>query len=213
MECCKLKFAAKISGVRLGGGMRYTESLLQRLGIEPDGCPGKDLLKGIINSFCGPLAKLVILKSFTEKDDGSTKEDNKSEFGSGMPYGIDVPVELRDWIFALEGTEGIGDWTCRRTSNLVPREVKFWQAAIRNLYLRGKHSGQSKLKSAKKASQKREYPFEYFMSRVEGLQAIRPHLRNPATGNGTTQGHQTGSAIASTNQGTDVEATMFTSSK
>jgi hypothetical protein len=68
VECCKLKFAAKISGVRLGGGMRYTEYVLQRLGIMPDGCPGKVLLEGIINSFSRPLAKLLKLYTVTNKD-------------------------------------------------------------------------------------------------------------------------------------------------
>ncbi|KAM0845720.1 hypothetical protein ACQ4PT_056188 [Festuca glaucescens] len=211
VECCKLKFAAKISGVRLGGGMRYTEYVLQRLGIMPDGCPGKILLEGIINSFSRPLAKLLKLYTVTDKDDVSSKEGEESEFGMGMPYGVDVSVELRDWIFALEGTEEIGDWACRRTCNRIPREVKFWQAAIRNLHLRGKHSGRTKPNSAEKASQKTEYPYECFTARVEGLQAIRPHLRNPATGNGTAQRHQAGRTLVSSDQGTDIEATMVTS--
>ncbi|KAK1609227.1 hypothetical protein QYE76_032900 [Lolium multiflorum] len=211
VECCKLKFATKISGVRLGGWTRYTEYVLQRLGIMPDGCPGKVLLEGIINSFSRPLAKLLKLYTVTDKDDVSSKEGDESEFGMGMPYGVDVSVELRDWIFALEGTEEIGDWACRRTCNRIPREVKFWQAAIRNLHLRGKHSGRTKSNSTEKASQKTEYPFECFTARVEGLQAIRPHLRNPATGNGTAQRHQAGSTLVSSDQGTDIEATMVTS--
>ncbi|KAM0845719.1 hypothetical protein ACQ4PT_056188 [Festuca glaucescens] len=48
-------------------------------------------------------------------------------------------------------------------------------------------------------------------ARVEGLQAIRPHLRNPATGNGTAQRHQAGRTLVSSDQGTDIEATMVTS--
>jgi hypothetical protein len=75
--------------------------------------------------------------------DVSSKEGDESEFGMGMPYGVDVSVELRDW-------------ACRRTCNRIPREVKFWQAAIRNLHLRGKHSGRTKSNSAEKASQKTE---------------------------------------------------------
>jgi hypothetical protein len=48
--------------------MRYTEYVLQRLGIMPDGCPGKVLLEGIINSFSRPLAKLLKLYTVTNKD-------------------------------------------------------------------------------------------------------------------------------------------------
>ncbi|CAM0911074.1 unnamed protein product [Alopecurus aequalis] len=103
----------------------------------------------------------------------------------------------------------VGKAPCTKS---VPREVNFWQAAIRNLHLGGKHSGQTKLNITEKASQETEYPFECFTARVEGLQAIRPHLRNPATRNGTTQGKKAGSALASSDhQGADVEATMVTS--
>jgi hypothetical protein len=67
VECCNLKFAAKISGVRLGGGMRYTEYVLHRLSIMPDGSR-KGFFEGIINSFSGTLAKRRILCTFTDKD-------------------------------------------------------------------------------------------------------------------------------------------------
>jgi hypothetical protein len=59
LEYHSLNVSAKISGVRLGGGMSYTESLLHRFGIlGPDGGPGEGLLKGVRDLSSGPLAKL-----------------------------------------------------------------------------------------------------------------------------------------------------------
>lgn len=59
MECHCLTVSSKISDVRLGGGMNYTEALLHRFGIfGEDGGPGEGLLKGINNLSSGPLANL-----------------------------------------------------------------------------------------------------------------------------------------------------------
>lgn len=59
MECHSLNVSAKISGVRLGGGMNYTEALLHRFGIIGlDGGPGEGLTKGLENLSSGPLANL-----------------------------------------------------------------------------------------------------------------------------------------------------------
>lgn len=58
-ECHTLNVSACISGVRLGGGMNYAETLLHRFGIlGPDGGPGKGLSKGLDNLRAGPLSKL-----------------------------------------------------------------------------------------------------------------------------------------------------------
>lgn len=58
-ESHSLSLSACVSGIRLGGGMNYAESLLHRFGIfGPDGEPGKDLLKGLENVSSTPLAKL-----------------------------------------------------------------------------------------------------------------------------------------------------------
>lgn len=58
-ECHSLNVSACISGIRLGGGMNYTEALLHRFGIlGPDGGPGKGLSKGLDNLQAGPLSKL-----------------------------------------------------------------------------------------------------------------------------------------------------------
>lgn len=58
-EVHTLNLSASISGVRLGGGMNYSEALLHRFGVlGPDGGPGNGLSKGWENLQTGPLAKL-----------------------------------------------------------------------------------------------------------------------------------------------------------
>jgi len=69
MECHSLNVSAKVSGVRLGGGMTYTESLLHRFGIlGPDGGPGEGLLRGLKDLSSGPLAKLFKSSHLTEEE-------------------------------------------------------------------------------------------------------------------------------------------------
>ena len=59
IESHSMNASASISGVRLGGGMNYTEALLHRFGIlTPDGGPGLKLRKGLENIQSGPLSKL-----------------------------------------------------------------------------------------------------------------------------------------------------------
>lgn len=59
LESHSLNVSASVSGVRLGGGMNYTEALLHRFGIlGPDGAPGMGLTKGLENLQKGPLSKL-----------------------------------------------------------------------------------------------------------------------------------------------------------
>lgn len=59
VECHSLNVSACISGIRLGGGMNYAESLLHRFGIlDADGGPGKGLSKELEILRAGPLSKL-----------------------------------------------------------------------------------------------------------------------------------------------------------
>lgn len=59
MECHSLNVSACIAGVRLGGGMNFTEALLHKFGIlGPDGGPGEGLSRGLEHLSAGPLSKL-----------------------------------------------------------------------------------------------------------------------------------------------------------
>ncbi|KAG8043594.1 hypothetical protein GUJ93_ZPchr0458g22720 [Zizania palustris] len=213
MECHSLSVSAKVSGVRLGGGMSYTESLLHQFGIlGPDGGPGEGLLRGLKDLSSGPLAKLFKSSHLTDKEDemsSSKDHDYNSKFELGVPDDLDVSIELRNWLFALEGTEG-GDWFSPHGSDHISREEKCWHTTFKNLHVSGRSSDQSG--SADKVVYKRALPIERFTAGIEGLQAIKPRLRDQLIGNGTSNNLQTGNVFDNTStigdQGVDVEATM-----
>lgn len=59
-DCHNLKATAKIAGVRLGGGMVYTEALMHRFGVlGPDGGPGEGITNVMKNLSRGPFAELL----------------------------------------------------------------------------------------------------------------------------------------------------------
>ncbi|CAO2043828.1 unnamed protein product [Urochloa humidicola] len=215
MECHSLNVSAKVSGVRLGGGMSYTESLLHRFGIlGPDGGPGEGLLRGLKDLSSGPLAKLFKSSHFTEEENERSKvDDYSSKFDLGVPDDLDVSVELRNWLFALEGTEEVGDcFTPTRGGDRISREEKCWHSTFRNLHVSGKSSERLNLGGAGKVSPKRAFPVERFTAGIEGLQAIKPRLRDQHTVKGTSNNHQMGSGFNNASSigdhGVDVEATM-----
>ncbi|GJN01667.1 hypothetical protein PR202_ga18948 [Eleusine coracana subsp. coracana] len=214
MECHSLNVSAKVSGVRLGGGMSYTESLLHRFGIlGPDGGPGEGLLRGLKDLSSGPLAKLFKSSHLTEKEGGRSKvDDHNSKFDLGVPDDLDVSIQLRNWLFALEGTGEVGDYFSPRGSNCISREERCWHTTFRNLHVSGKSIDQLNMGGTEKVLPKKAFPVERFTAGVEGLQAIKPRLRDQLTGKITSSDHHAGSEFNSAysvgDQGVDVEATM-----
>ncbi|CAN6277009.1 unnamed protein product [Urochloa humidicola] len=214
MECHSLNVSAKVSGVRLGGGMTYTESLLHRFGIlGPDGGPGEGLLRGLNDLSSGPLAKLFKSSHLTEEENERSKaDDHSSKFDLGVPDDLDVSIELRNWLFALEGTEEVGDCFTPRAGDRVSREEKCWHSTFRNLHVSGKSSDRRNLGGTKEVSPKKAFPVERFTAGIEGLQAIKPRLRDRLTGKATSNNHQMGgefnNASSVGGHGVDVEATM-----
>lgn len=214
MECHSLNVSAKVCGVRLGGGLSYTESLLHRFGIlGPDGGPGEGLLRGLNDLSSGPLGKLFTSSHVTDKEEGRSKDnDSNSKFDLGVPDDLDVSVELRNWLFALEGTEEVGDWSSPHSGDHISREDKCWHTTFRNLHVLGKSSDRPNLGGAEKVLDKRAFPVERFTAGIEGLEAIKPRLSNKLIANGKLNKNQSGVGISNTNaigdQGVDVEATM-----
>lgn len=79
-----------------------------------------------------------------------------------MPDDLDVSVELRNWLFALEGTEEVGDCLSPRGGDHMSREEKCWHSTFRNLHVSGKSSDRLKLGGGGKVSPKKAFPVERF---------------------------------------------------
>uniref|UniRef100_A0A7N0V5U2 Chorein N-terminal domain-containing protein n=2 Tax=Kalanchoe fedtschenkoi TaxID=63787 RepID=A0A7N0V5U2_KALFE len=177
-ECHRLSISACIAGVRLGGGMNYTESLLHRFGIlRPDGGPGDGLSKGLDNLSAGPLSKLFKTSSPVDNmlEDGSFKSESESEFKHlGRPDDIDVSIELKDWLFALQGAQDMAESWWFDSSNGAAKEERSWHTSFRSFQVQAK-TNLEHIHNQKGNSKKiGRPPVESIKVAVEGLQILKP---------------------------------------
>ena len=56
----------------------------------------------------------------------SEDNDSNSTFDLGVPDDLVVSVLLRNWLFALEGTEEARDWSSPRSGDPIGRDDKCW---------------------------------------------------------------------------------------
>lgn len=179
IECHSLNASACISGVRLGGGMNYTEALLHRFGIlGPDGGPGKELSKGLDNLRAGPLSKLfktTPLIADNLEEDGNSEDGKESSFLQlGKSDDIDVSIELKDWLFALEGEQEMAERWWFHNHEDVGREERCWHTTFQSLRVKAKSSPKHELNGKGKSQEMQKYPVELVTVGVEGLQTLKP---------------------------------------
>lgn len=173
MECHSLNVSACIAGVRLGGGMNYTEALLHRFGIlGPDGGPGEGLTKGLEHLSAGPLSKLLKATPLTldeHKDDG--KDTGRLQLET--PDDVDISIEFKDWLFALEGAQEEAErwWFCDHADSV--REERCWHTTFQNICVKASSSNHVTNGSGKLSGKKR-YPLELITVGLEGLQILKP---------------------------------------
>ncbi|WCJ31296.1 hypothetical protein M5689_012801 [Euphorbia peplus] len=193
-ECHSLSVTACISGIRLGGGMNYAEALLHRFGIlGPDGGPGEGVTKGLKNLSTGPLSKLFKTSALTVNH---SKADISSENGKdgellhlGMPDDVDVSVELKDWLFALEGAQDMAERFWFSNQHDVGREERCWHTTFDSLLMKAKNGPGNGLNGKGKSLGRLKYPVELVSVGVEGLQILKPKAERGISlpNNGTVQ--------------------------
>ncbi|KAL5548246.1 hypothetical protein UlMin_003477 [Ulmus minor] len=180
LECHTLNVSACISGLRLGGGMNYAEALLHRFGIlGPDGGPGKGLSKGIDNLRAGPLSKLFQTSTLTidsQEGDGSSRDGNEGGIlHIRKPDDVDVTIELKNWLFALEGAQEMAETWWFSDNEYVGREQRCWHTTFKNLQVKAKSSPKHLTNGKSHGMQK--YPVELVTVGIEGLQTLKPHAQ------------------------------------
>ncbi|KAJ0974760.1 hypothetical protein J5N97_016725 [Dioscorea zingiberensis] len=217
VECHSLNISAKISGVRLGGGMNYTESLLHQFGmLGPDGGPGEGLSKGLKKLSSGPLAKLFRASPLmeTEPEENGSIED-AGILKLGMPDDVDVSFELKNWLFALEGTGEMRDERLTDNFNDFSREEKCWHTTFKSLKVKAKNSQTANMNGGR-LCKARKYPVESIMVSIEGLQALKPRSRSGASHpnmreNYRVDKHAMTGETTDAGEGVDVEACLVIS--
>ncbi|GAB2284648.1 hypothetical protein Dimus_019100 [Dionaea muscipula] len=179
-ECHSLRVSACISGVRLGGGMKYTESLLHRFGVlGPDGQPGDGLSRGLENLSAGPLSKIFKSSSLIGKGikENGTSRHSKDNFFShlGRPDDVDVSIDFRDWLFALEGAEQIEERFIDNPS--FGREERCWHTTFKSLQVKAKNSPKHLKNGSMKSHGLQSYPVDAIVIGVEGLKTMKPQVQ------------------------------------
>ncbi|KAG6689537.1 hypothetical protein I3842_11G180600 [Carya illinoinensis] len=179
VECHSLNVSACISGVRLGGGMNYAEALLHRFGIlGPDGGPGKGLSKGLENLRAGPFSKLFETSPLIVNNldgDGNLGDGKESSLLQlGKPDDVDVTIELKDWLFALEGEQEMAESWWFHNHEDVCREERCWHTTFQSLQVKAKGRPKHKLNGKGRSEERQKYPLELVTVSVEGLQTLKP---------------------------------------
>ncbi|XP_038690502.1 uncharacterized protein LOC119989202 [Tripterygium wilfordii] len=182
-ECHSLNVSACVSGVRLGGGMNYAEALLHRFGIlGPDGGPGEGLSKGLKNLSAGPLSKLFkaspLMVDDLRQDGSSGNAEDDGFLHLGMPEDVEISVELKDWLFALEGAQEAAERWWFYNHEDVGREVRCWQTTFESLLVKAKSSSKHLQNGRDKSHGRQKYPVELVTVGVEGLQTLKPQRKN-----------------------------------
>ncbi|VFR01283.1 unnamed protein product [Cuscuta campestris] len=184
-ESHSLNISACIAGVRLGGGMNYAEALLLRFGIfGADGSPGEGLTKGLEHLSAGPLSKLfestpLIVKELKENGslDGG-KDSGILQFGT--PDDLDVSIELKDWLFALEGAEESAERWRLHNHQDSSREERSWHASFQSIRVKAKGSPKQMGNRSSRLCGKLKHPVELVTVSVEGLQILKPQIHKAA---------------------------------
>ncbi|KAF5781080.1 putative UHRF1-binding protein [Helianthus annuus] len=200
-ECHSLSVSACIAGVRLAGGMNYAEALLHRFGIlGPDGGPGVGLSKGLEHLSSGPFSKLFKASPLLESKSEKMEEEKHSGYLQlGPPDDVDVSLELRDWLFALEGAEVAEKWRFDNSEDSY-REERCWHTTFDSFQVKANSSKKHSVNSKKISPGALKYPVESVTVGVEGLKTLKPQKQK---GNALANGH---TQAVESHGGVDLEA-------
>ncbi|XP_061341796.1 uncharacterized protein LOC133288116 isoform X1 [Gastrolobium bilobum] len=182
LESHSLNVSASVSGVRLGGGMNYAEALLHRFGIlGPDGAPGVGLRKGLENLQKGPLSKIFNTTPLivdNSEDVESMREGKETSFPHlKKPDDVDVTIELRDWLFALEGAQEMTERWWFYSHGDEGREERCWHTSFHALRVNAKSSPKNIPDGKARLCRIQQHPVELVTVGVQGLRILKPHTQ------------------------------------
>ncbi|KAI7737695.1 hypothetical protein M8C21_011867, partial [Ambrosia artemisiifolia] len=168
-----LRVSGCIAGLRLAGGMNYTEALLHRVGIlGPDGRPGMGLSKGLERLSTGPLSKLF--KASPPCVNEVKESQNESIAGEdslnlGAPEDVDVSLELKDWLFALESMEVMSERRLLNGHEDPHRIERSWHTCFESIKVQANGS--------KNDTEAHKYPVEVVRVRVDSWKTVKPQQK------------------------------------
>ncbi|KAK9072288.1 hypothetical protein SSX86_008721 [Deinandra increscens subsp. villosa] len=173
-----LRVSGCIAGVRLAGGMNYNEALLHRVGfLGQDGRPGAGLSKGLERLSTGPLSKLFNASPplANEVREGQNEiiggDKNSSCLNLGAPEDVNISLELKDWLFALDGMEEMSERHMLNDLEDSYREERSWHTCFESIKVQANGSQNDTSIEANK------YPVEVVRVRVDSWKTVKPQQK------------------------------------
>lgn len=84
----------------------------------------------------------------------------------GTPDDVDISIELKDWLFALEGAKGMADRIDLDDSEFPQREERSWHMTFQNIHVKAKSTPKNAGGGKTKTSGKQKYPIELITVRT-----------------------------------------------
>lgn len=87
----------------------------------------------------------------------------------GQPDDVDVCLNLKDWLFALESEEAMSEmWFDKRES--IMREEICWHSTFRNLQIKAKNNHKAQLNGNVRSHVMQKYPVDVITVRIKLFQ-------------------------------------------
>ena len=84
----------------------------------------------------------------------------------GKSDDIDVSIELKDWLFALEGEQEMAERWWFHNHEDVGREERCWHTTFQSLQVKAKSSPKHELNDKGKSQEMQKYPVELVTVRI-----------------------------------------------
>lgn len=85
----------------------------------------------------------------------------------GTPDDVDISIELKDWLFALEGTQEMADRLDFHDPEVPQREERSWHMTFQNIHVKAKSTPKHAAIGKAKRSGKQKYPIELITVRTD----------------------------------------------
>lgn len=107
------------------------------------------------------LFKLFEFDLLPGTSDGSLEGANNTAFKRlGRPDNIDVSIEFKDWLFALQGAQDMAESWWFDNHNQVAREERSWHTTFRSLQIKANSNLKETRKQNGNTSRKGQHPVE-----------------------------------------------------
>ncbi|GJS18379.1 chorein [Tanacetum coccineum] len=111
---------------------------------------------------------------WVQNESESVEDENHSgNLHLGAPDDVDVSLELKDWLFALEGADMAEKWWLYSSEDSY-REERCWHTTFDSIKAKANSSKKSLVNGKKNFPGSKKYPVESMTVGIEGLKTLKP---------------------------------------